>query len=34
VIDRAAGEEPARREAGMTGADDDRGDALDWIVPG
>ena len=27
VIDRPVGEKPARREAGVTGPDDDRGDA-------
>jgi hypothetical protein len=29
VIDRTFGEEPARREAGMAGPDDDGGNALD-----
>jgi len=29
VIDRPAGEKPARREAGMAGPDDDRSDAFD-----
>jgi hypothetical protein len=32
VIDRLLCEEPARREAGMTGPDDDRSDALDGYV--
>ena len=33
VIDRAVGEQPARREAGVAGADDDGGDAFDGCAP-
>ena len=29
VIDRAIGQKPARRQTGVSGADDDSGDALD-----
>jgi hypothetical protein len=33
VIDGPVGEEAARRKAGMTSPDDDRGNALDWTAP-
>jgi hypothetical protein len=34
VIDRPIGQQPAGRQSGMTGTDDDRGDAFDEAALG